>query len=236
MSGLALTDVSVTYPGRPPVEAVRGVSMAVERGEIVALVGPSGCGKSSLLAAIAGVVEYTGRIAWDGDDLSATPVHLRGFGLVFQDGALFPHRTVAGNVSFGLEMAHAPRAERDARVAELLELVRLPGYGARRVTELSGGERQRVALARSLAPRPRLLLLDEPLSSLDEELRDALAGEVRDILLATGTTAIVVTHDRGEAVAMSSRVIAMRAGALAETLSAPRLRPPHRSQRGNPSL
>ena len=214
MSGLELSDVSVTYPGRPPVTAVRDVSMTVERGEIVALVGPSGCGKSSLLAAIAGVVECTGRVAWDGHDVSATPVHLRSFGLVFQDGALFPHRTVAGNVSFGLEMAHAPREERVARVAELLELVRLPGYGARRINELSGGERQRVALARSLAPHPSLLLLDEPLSSLDEELREALAAEVRDILLATGTTAIVVTHDRSEAVAMSSRVLEMRDGRL----------------------
>jgi thiamine transport system ATP-binding protein len=215
MTGLELSKVTVTYPGRPPVTAVRDLSMSVERGEIVALVGPSGCGKSSLLSAIAGVVECTGRIAWDGEDLSATPVHLRGFGLVFQDGALFPHRTVAGNVSFGLEMTRTPRAERDARVAELLELVRLPGYGARRVNELSGGERQRVALARSLAPRPRLLLLDEPLSSLDRALREALAVDVRDILLATCTTAIVVTHDRGEAAVMSSRVLEMREGELA---------------------
>jgi thiamine transport system ATP-binding protein len=214
MSGLELRGVTVTYPGHPPVTAVRDVSMTVESGEIVALVGPSGCGKSSLLGAIAGVVECTGRVAWDGEDVSTTPVHLRGFGLVFQDGALFPHRTVAGNVSFGLEMARAPRAERDARVAELLELVRLPGYGARRINELSGGERQRVALARSLAPHPRLLLLDEPLSSLDAELREALAAEVRDILLATGTTAIVVTHDRGEATAMSSRVMSMSDGRL----------------------
>jgi thiamine transport system ATP-binding protein len=214
MNGLELRGVTVTYPGRPSVTAVRDVSMTVARGEIVALVGPSGCGKSSLLGAIAGVVECSGRVAWDGDDVSATPVHLRGFGLVFQDGALFPHRTVAGNVSFGLEMAGASRALRDARVAELLELVRLPGYGDRRINELSGGERQRVALARSLAPHPRLLLLDEPLSSLDEELRGALADEVRDILLATGTTAIVVTHDRGEAAAMSSRVISMSDGRL----------------------
>ena len=214
MSGLELRGVTVTYPGRPPVTAVRDVSITVESGEIVALVGPSGCGKSSLLGAIAGVVECTGQVLWGGEDISATPVHRRGFGLVFQDGALFPHRTVAGNVAFGLEMAGTSRAEREARVAELLELVRLPGYGARRINELSGGERQRVALARSLAPRPRLLLLDEPLSSLDEELRGALADEVRDILLATGTTAIVVTHDRGEASAMSSRVMSMGDGRI----------------------
>jgi thiamine transport system ATP-binding protein len=214
MTGLELRGVTVTYPGRPPVTAVRDASMTVASGEIVALVGPSGCGKSSLLGAIAGVVECMGQVMWDGEDVSAMPVHRRGFGLVFQDGALFPHRTVAGNVAFGLEMAGASRAGRDARVAELLELVRLPGYGARRINELSGGERQRVALARSLAPHPRLLLLDEPLSSLDEWLREALADEVRDILLATGTTAIVVTHDRSEAAVMSSRIFTMREGRL----------------------
>ena len=214
MSGLELRGVTVTYPGRPPLTAVCDVSMTVASGEIVALVGPSGCGKSSLLGAIAGVVECAGQVLWDGEDVSAMPVHRRGFGLVFQDGALFPHRTVAGNVAFGLEMAGAPRAERDARVAELLELVRLPESGGRRVNELSGGERQRVSLARSLAPHPRLLLLDEPLSSLDAELREALAEEVRDILLATGTTAIVVTHDRPEAAVMSSRVLTMREGRL----------------------
>ena len=214
MSGLELRGVTVTYPGTPPLTAVRDVSMTVESGEIVALVGPSGCGKSSLLGAIAGVVECSGQVLWGGEDVSAMPVHRRGFGLVFQNGALFPHRTVAGNVAFGLEMAGAPRAERDARVSELLELVRLPESGGRRVNELSGGERQRVALARSLAPHPRLLLLDEPLSSLDAELREALAEEVRDILLATGTTAIVVTHDRSEAAVMSSRVLAMREGRL----------------------
>ncbi len=214
MSGLELRGVSVTHPGRPPIEAVLDVSMTVESGEIVALVGPSGCGKSSLLGAIAGVVECTGQVLWDGEDVSAMPVHRRGFGLVFQDGALFPHRTVAGNVAFGLEMARAPRAQRDARVAELLALVRLPDSGDRRINELSGGERQRVALARSLAPHPRLLLLDEPLSSLDAELREALAEEVRDILLATGTTAIVVTHDRSEAAVMGTRALVMRDGSL----------------------
>jgi thiamine transport system ATP-binding protein len=236
MSGLELRRVTVTHPGRPPVTAVRDVSLTVERGEIVALVGPSGCGKSSLLGAIAGVTACAGRIAWDGEDLSAMPVHLRGFGLVFQDGALFPHRTVAGNVAFGLEMARVPRDVRESRVAELLELVRLPGFGTRRITELSGGERQRVALARSLAPHPRLLLLDEPLSSLDAELREALAEEVRDILLATGTTAIVVTHDRPEANAMSSRVVEMRGGSLAVASSAPVPHPPRRDLQGKPPL
>ena len=207
MSRLELSDVSVTYPGRPPVTAVRDVSMTVERGEIVALVGPSGCGKSSLLAAIAGVVECTGRVAWDGHDVSATPVHLRSFGLVFQDGALFPHRTVAGNVSFGLEMAHAPREERVARVAELLELVGLADHQRRKVATLSGGEAQRVALARALAPRPRLLLLDEPLGSLDRELHDRLAADLATLLRRLGTTALHVTHDPDEAATIADRTL-----------------------------
>jgi len=214
MSGLELTHVSVTYPGRPPVDAVRDVSLAVDPGDIVALVGPSGCGKSSLLAAIAGIVPCTGTVAWDGQDMTDVPVHLRGFGLVFQDGYLFPHRTVAGNVAFGLEMAGASRDERDARVTEVLEMVHLGAYGARHVDELSGGERQRVALARSLAPRPRLLLLDEPLSSLDAELRTRLAQDVRDVLTATGTTSVVVTHDRDEARVMASRLVEMRNGGV----------------------
>jgi thiamine transport system ATP-binding protein len=156
----------------------------------------------------------SGTVSWDGADVTHTPVHQRGFGLVFQAGQLFPHRTVARNVAFGLEMEAMARPERAARVEELLELVGLPGLGKRAVAELSGGERQRVALARSLAPRPRLLALDEPLSSLDSELRQRLAVEVRDILLAAGTTAIVVTHDRAEAQTMASRVIEMEAGRL----------------------
>jgi thiamine transport system ATP-binding protein len=215
MTGLTVDRLSVTYPGKPPVEAVRDVSFAVDQGEIVALLGPSGCGKSSVLGAVVGILEpASGTVSWDGADVTHTPVHRRGFGLVFQDGQLFPHRSVARNVAFGLEMDGLARPQRAARVEELLELVGLPGLGKRAVAELSGGERQRVALARSLAPRPRLLALDEPLSSLDSELRQRLAVEVRDILLAAGTTAIVVTHDRAEAQTMASRVIEMEAGRL----------------------
>ncbi|WP_062381777.1 ABC transporter ATP-binding protein [Demequina pelophila] len=207
----------VTYPGRPPVEAVRGVSLEVARGETVALLGASGCGKSSLLGAIVGVVEPSaGSVSWDSADLTRVPVHRRSFGLVFQDGQLFPHLTVARNVAFGLEMARIARDERRARVAELLSLVGLEGLGDRDVAELSGGQRQRVALARSLAPRPRLLALDEPLSSLDAELRGRLAVEVREILRATGTTGIVVTHDPAEAEVMADRVLRMRDGVLAD--------------------
>ncbi len=215
--GLVVRDMRVTYPGRPPVEAVRGVSLEVARGETVALLGASGCGKSSLLGAIVGVVEPSaGSVSWDSADLTRVPVHRRSFGLVFQDGQLFPHLTVARNVAFGLEMARIARDERRARVAELLSLVGLEGLGDRDVAELSGGQRQRVALARSLAPRPRLLALDEPLSSLDAELRGRLAVEVREILRATGTTGIVVTHDPAEAEVMADRVLRMRDGVLAD--------------------
>ncbi len=215
MNGLELVGASVTYRSAPPVNAVQDVSLSIAPGEVVALLGPSGCGKSTLLAAIAGIVPLTsGSILWDGDDVEDTPVHERGFGLVFQDGQLFPHRNVARNVSFGLEMAKVAIAEREVRVAELLTVVGLPDHGSRRIDELSGGERQRVALARSLAPRPRLLLLDEPLSSLDRVLRDRLAQDVHDILAETHTTAIVVTHDHDEAAAIASRTIVMEAGRI----------------------
>jgi len=156
----------------------------------------------------------SGAVRWDGEDVTATPVHQRGFGMVFQDGQLFPHRSVARNVAFGLEMARVPRDERRSRVADMLELVGLEGFGDRAVTELSGGQCQRVALARSLAPGPRLLALDEPLSALDAELRGRLAVDVREILLASGTTAVVVTHDPDEAEVMASRVLRMEDGQL----------------------
>ncbi|WP_062466898.1 ABC transporter ATP-binding protein [Demequina maris] len=216
MSGLAVRDLHVTYPGAPPVEAVRGVSLDIAQGETLALLGPSGCGKSSLLSAVVGIVDASGgSVAWDGEDLARVPVHKRGFGLVFQDGQLFPHLTVGANIAFGLEMAGMGRAARAARVEELLDLVGLEGLRDRGVTELSGGQRQRVALARSLAPRPRLLALDEPLSSLDADLRSRLAVEVRDILRASGTTGLLVTHDPAEAEVMADRVVRMADGRLA---------------------
>ncbi|SEJ12529.1 ABC transporter ATP-binding protein, partial [Demequina mangrovi] len=215
MSGLSVADLRVTYAGRPPVEAVRGVSLSIAQGETVALLGPSGCGKSSLLSAVVGIVEPSaGAVAWDGEDLTRVPVHKRGFGLVFQDGQLFPHLTVGANIAFGLEMAGMARAARAARVEELLSLVGLAGLSGRGVTELSGGQRQRVALARSLAPGPRLLALDEPLSSLDADLRGRLAVEVRDILRSSGTTGLLVTHDPAEAEVMADRVLRMDEGLL----------------------
>ncbi|MCG8916802.1 ABC transporter ATP-binding protein [Actinokineospora sp. PR83] len=208
---LGVSGLSVRYGA---VAAVSDVDFEVPDGSVLALLGPSGCGKSTLLRAVAGLETGTGSVCWDGVDLSGVPVHRRGFGLVFQDGQLFPHRDVAGNVAFGLRMAGAPRAERDARVGELLELVGLAGYGSRRVGELSGGERQRVALARALAPRPRVLLLDEPLSALDRALREQLAVDLARVLRVSGTTALVVTHDHDEAFTLADRVAVMRAGRI----------------------
>lgn len=210
-SGLSARNLTVRYGDTVAVERA---TFSVTPGQIVAVVGPSGSGKSSLLGALAGIVPSTGEVLWDGASLSGLPVHRRGIGMVFQDGQLFPHRDVAGNISFGLEMARVAAPERAARVHDLLELVGLGDLGARRVDELSGGERQRVALARALAPEPRVLLLDEPLSSLDAALRTRLAVQVRDILLATGTTALLVTHDLAEAEAMASRTLRMDAARL----------------------
>ena len=212
VGGLRIAGVSVAYQGVP---AVRGVSLDVAPGEIVALLGPSGSGKSSLLRAVVGLEPLAGgAVSWGGADLAGVPVHRRGFGLMFQDGQLFPHRDVAGNVEFGLQMAGVRRAERARRVEELLELVGLTGFGSRAIETLSGGEQQRVTLARALAPEPALLLLDEPLSALDRSLRERLASDLRAALLATGTTSLFVTHDHDEAFAVADRVAVLDGGRL----------------------
>lgn len=222
-TGLEIRNLEITYPAAParrrgapatgPVRAVDGVSLTVGRGEVVALLGPSGCGKSSLLRAVAGLEDLAGgEICWDGDDVVSLPVHRRGFGLMFQDGQLFPFRDVAGNVAYGL--TGLPRARRRARVEEMLTLVGLSGYAGREITTLSGGQAQRVALARALAPRPRLLLLDEPLSALDRAMREQLAVDLRRILADQGTTALYVTHDHAEAATVADRVGVMDAGHL----------------------
>jgi thiamine transport system ATP-binding protein len=223
-AGLSVRGLVVRYPGGrgersgeartgADVVAVDDVSLDIAPGEVLALLGPSGCGKSSLLRAVAGLEPAAaGTIAWDGADLAGVPVHRRGFGLMFQDGQLFPHQDVAGNVAFGLRMAGVDRAARAARVRELLDVVGLTGYEHRPVATLSGGEQQRVALARSLAPSPRLLLLDEPLSALDRALRERLAEDLRAALTATKTTALLVTHDHDEAFAVADRIAVMSAG------------------------
>lgn len=213
MNGLSVTGAEVRYGD---LVAVDGVDLAVAPGEIVALLGASGSGKSSLLRGIAGLEPLSaGRVCWGADDLAAVPVHKRGFGMMFQDGQLFNHLSVEGNVGYGL--FREPKPVRRARVTELLGVVGLAGYGSRRVSELSGGQAQRVALARSLAPRPRLLLLDEPLSALDRNLRERLVGVLGDALRATGTTGIYVTHDQDEAFALADRVGVMEHGRLLQT-------------------
>ena len=185
-------------------------SLVVAEREVVALLGPSGSGKSTLLRAIAGIVLPTsGDVFLDRAPITRMPTHRRNIGMVFQDEQLFPHRNVAQNIEFGLRMQHWPAQRRSARVSELLDVVGLAGFGGRRVTELSGGEAKRVALARSLAPSPRVLLLDEPLTGLDRELHDQLAIELSTVLRATNTSALLVTHDREEAATIADRVVTL---------------------------
>lgn len=206
--------LEVRFEGTP---ALAGATLDVEAGETVALLGPSGCGKTTLLRAVAGLQALDrGRVVLDGSDVTRTPPHRRGVGLMFQEQALFPHRDVAGNVDFGLRMQGLPPADVSARVAELLEVVGLAGMGARAVETLSGGEQQRVALARALAPAPRVLLLDEPLSSLDRPLHARLLGELEQIFARLELTVLYVTHDVAEAFALGHRIAVMSAGRIVQ--------------------
>lgn len=207
---LELRGLDVSYGGAP---VLTGIDLVVAAGEVVAVLGPSGGGKSTLLRTIAGlVVPQAGTVALDGEDAAALPTHRRGVGLMFQDHALLPHRDVAANVGFGLRMAGVGAADRRARVAEVLELVGLAGFEGRRVASLSGGEAQRVALARSLAPRPRLLLLDEPLGSLDRTLHDRLVADLRRLVREQALTVVHVTHDQHEAMALADRLVVLGGG------------------------
>ena len=213
---LSLSELQVSYPGRHAA-AVEGVSFGLRVGDIGVLIGPSGCGKTTLLRAVAGLEPLSGgSISLAGQVVSsphrALAPEARQIGMVFQDYALFPHLDVQGNVGFGI--SHLPRAERASRVDEMLTLVGLAGQQSRFAHELSGGQQQRVALARALAPKPRLLLLDEPFSNLDVDLRERLAHEVRSILKAANTTALFVTHDQLEAFAIGDQIGVMQQGRL----------------------
>ncbi|MFE9337018.1 ABC transporter ATP-binding protein [Streptomyces sp. NPDC007063] len=211
---LRLDEVTVSFGERTVLDAV---DLEVAAHETVCVLGPSGSGKSTLLRVVAGLQEVrSGRVLLSGQDQTGVPPHRRGVGLMFQDHQLFPQRDVAGNVGFGPRMHRMGRAETDRRVAELLDLVGLPGAGRRAVTALSGGEQQRVALARALAPEPRLLMLDEPLGQLDRGLRERLVVELRGLFRRLGTTVLAVTHDHGEAFALADRVVVMERGRIAQ--------------------
>ena len=198
-------------------KAIDGLSLEVQHGEFVALLGPSGCGKTTTLQSIAGFVQPTqGRIVLDGRDITHVRPEDRGLGIVFQSYALFPHMSVRDNVAFGLKMRKVPAAEIASKVKTVLELVRLAPHADRYPRELSGGQRQRVALARALVIEPPVLLLDEPLSNLDANLREEMQFEIRRIQCAVGITTLMVTHDQAEALSISDRVVVMQAGRVTQ--------------------
>jgi len=213
---LEIRNITKSFDGAP---LLQDISLAVAPGEIVCLLGPSGSGKTTLLRIIAGLEQAdSGEIFFGDQNLRDVPVHQRGLGMMFQDLALFPHKNVIDNIAFGLRM-HAARISRDAihaRVQETLELVGLAGFDKRDVNNLSGGEQQRVALARSLAPRPRLLLFDEPLGALDRILREQLIADLRTILKRIAMTALYVTHDQDEAFAIADRIAIIHDGRIAQ--------------------
>ncbi len=198
--------------------ALEPLTLDLAAGETVVLLGPSGCGKTTTLRIIAGLEspDPGGHVLFDAEDVTAQPIEERGVGMVFQSYALFPNMTVAENVGYGLRVRKASRADLDQRVGEMLELVDLGAFGARRVDQLSGGQRQRVALARALAIRPRVLLLDEPLTALDAKLREQLRVEIDRLLRGLGITAVYVTHDQAEAMALGDRIIVMEKGRIAQ--------------------
>ncbi|HEV7475754.1 MAG TPA: ABC transporter ATP-binding protein [Pyrinomonadaceae bacterium] len=212
---LSLKNLSKSFDKTP---AVIDVSLAVERGEFFGLLGPSGCGKTTTLRMIAGLEQPdSGTIEFDGNDITNLPAERRGFGMVFQNYALFPHLNVLENVAFGLRARHKPKPEILDRVKGALELVQLPGYEKRRVDELSGGQQQRVAIARAIAIEPALLLFDEPLSNLDVTLREETRGELRELVTRLGLTAVYVTHDQEEAFALCDRISVMSGGRILQT-------------------
>ncbi len=211
--------LSSAWDGAP---VLRSVSFSVEQGEILVLLGPNGAGKTTLLRCLAGLERPTaGRVCLGGVDVTARPPHTRGIGLMFQESALFPHRTVYENIAYAPLLQRRPRADVEAEVDRVVELLRLQGFEDRRPDQLSGGERQRVALARTLAARPKLVLLDEPFASIDVEVKADLHAEFRRALTASGATAIHVTHDRGEGLFLGDRVGLLFDGKL-ESIGSPR--------------
>ena len=209
-SFLTLTGITKAFRDN---HVVKGVDLAFNKGEFVSLLGPSGCGKTTILRMIAGFEQpTTGSIVVDGEDITNLPPNKRKIGMVFQAYALFPNMNVADNIGFGLKIAGMARPEREARIEEMLKLIGLPGFGKRFPFELSGGQQQRVALARAIAPRPSMLLLDEPLSALDAKIRVSLREEIRAIQRELGITTVFVTHDQEEALSISDRIVVMNAG------------------------
>jgi thiamine transport system ATP-binding protein len=216
---LEVDGATVRFGGTTALDAV---DLAIGRSEVAVILGPSGSGKSTLLRAVAGLQPLDeGTVRIDGVDQTRTPPHRRGVGLMFQDHALFPHLDVAGNVGFGLRMQQRDPASIAERVEDLLELVGLPGVGDRAIQTLSGGEQQRVALARSLAPEPAVLLLDEPLGALDRPLRERLVGELRSLFTRLELTVVAVTHDQQEAFALADRLVVVDAGRVLQSGPAP---------------
>ncbi len=214
MSFLTLSGISRHYSS---FKAVDDFNLAIEKGEFISLLGPSGCGKTTTLQMIAGLVTPTrGTITLDGRDITGLAPAKRDLGVVFQSYALFPHMTVAQNVAFGLEMRKVAKAERDRRVREVLELVHLSPLAERYPREMSGGQRQRVAIARALVINPPVLLLDEPLSNLDAQLREEMQFELRRIQRSVGITTIMVTHDQAEALSISDRIVVMEKGVVTQ--------------------
>lgn len=199
-------------------QALAPASLDIVAGETLVLLGPSGCGKTTMLRIIAGLEtpDAGGCILFDKTDVTATPIEQRHVGMVFQSYALFPNMTVAENIGYGLKIRGVGKAERAARVAEMVALTNIGGLENRRIDQLSGGQRQRVALARAVAVRPRVLLLDEPLTALDASLRDRLRSELNRLLRELGITAIYVTHDQAEAMELGDRIVVMRKGAIAQ--------------------
>jgi len=221
--GMSVSVVNCARTFPDGTHALHGCNLDISPGETIALLGPSGCGKTTLLRIIAGLdfPDTGGRVTFGGVDVTSDPVEKRGVGMVFQSYALFPNMDVEGNIEYGLRVRNVARDEREQRVTEMLALMRIDELRYRRVDQLSGGQRQRVALARAIAARPRLLLLDEPLTALDARLRDDLRVEIDQLLRTLGITAIYVTHDQAEAMALADRIAVMSKGRI-EQIGTPR--------------